>query len=408
MATTSILASRPWKDEDDSQPNVEVANAPDKPPRSPKRGSEALLMFLEIAGKACVGVAPDLEPVHHLETLGEGLSFSVKVHRRKQSGSYVLKVFKYSLVAGQNDAFDQDRFRALMMEAHVLGSRPLHDHENIVTMTEIALAVRSSNPLQISPALVLERAPYGTLESFQHSVSKSQVIWAIRKMLSYDVAAGVKVLHECGVVHGDLKAENVLVFDHPVRGYVAKLGDFGSAVILPIDVSASYRARLSAYTPPWNAPEATSYLAPDQLPRTDVYSLGILIWRILVHRDPFLLFDLPLDPDTRLGQKSRILAASNIAGLIPYFIEQEVGFLDADEILLLAQIFANTINVDPGVRSLDRLIKLLLLHSGRMITATSESMRLTPFIDNLTNVLIQVLRLSPKSEANSELSSASS
>jgi serine/threonine protein kinase len=204
------------------------------------------------------------------------------------------------------------------------------------------------------------------LDSFQQSVTKSQVSWAIRKMLSYDVAAGVKVLHECGVVHGDLKAENVLVFDHPVRGYVAKLSDFGSAVILPTDVSTLRRVRLSAYTPPWSAPEATSYVAPDELPQTDVYSLGLLIWRILVHRDPFLLFDIPLDPDTRLEQKRRILAASNIAGLIPCFIEQEVGFLDADEILLLAQIFANTINVNPGVRSLDGVIKLLLLHSGRL------------------------------------------
>ena len=367
MATTSILASRPWEDEDESHPNVDAANTLEEPPYSSKRSSEALLRFLEIANKACVGVATELEPVHHQETLGEGLSFSVKAHFRKQSGSFVLKVFKHSLGVEENAIFDQDRVRALMMEAHVLGSRPLHDHENIVTMTEIVFAVRSSNPLQISPALVLERAPHGTLSSFQQSVSKVHVSWATRKMLCYDVAAGIKVLHECGVVHGDLKAENVLIFDHPVRGYVAKLSDFGSAVILPTNVSASHRVRLSAYTPPWSAPEATRYIVPDELPQTDVYSLGLLIWRILVHRNPFLTFDLALDPDIQLEQKRRILATPNISGLIPCFIEDEIGFLDADEILLLTQIFASTINVSPGLRSLDLILKLLLLHNGRQI-----------------------------------------
>jgi hypothetical protein len=43
-----------------------------------------------------------------------------------------------------------------------------------------------------------------------------------------------------------------------------------------------------------------------------------------------------------------------------------------------------------------------------MITATSESLRLTPLTDNLADVLILVLPLSPKSEANFELGSASS
>jgi len=364
MAASSILASRQWGDDDTSFANSDAANTPEEPSYQKKR-SEALLLFLEVVGAGCVGVATDLEPVHHLETLGEGLSFSVKVHTRRGSGKFVLKVFKHRLVVGENAAFHQDRFTALMMEAYVLGHRPLHDHENIVTMTEINMAIRSSTPLQISPALCLERAPHGTLDSFEQSVSKSQVSWAMRKMLCYDVAAGVKALHECGVVHGDLKAENVLIFDHPVRGYIAKISDFGSAAILPTDESQPQRIRLSAFTPPWNAPEATSYMAPSELPLTDVYSLGLLMWRILVHRDPFLLFDIPLDPDLRLERKGTILAVSNIAGLIPCFIEEEVGFLDAEEILLLVRIFAHTVNVDPKTRSLDRVLELLEQHSGR-------------------------------------------
>jgi hypothetical protein len=89
------------------------------------------------------------------------------------------------------------------------------------------------------------------------------------------------------------------------------------------------------------------------------------MWRILVHRDPFLLFDIPLDPELQLERKGTILALSNIAGLIPCFIEEDVGFLDAKEILLLVRIFAHTVSVDPKTRSLDRVLELLEQHSGR-------------------------------------------
>ncbi|KAH7085286.1 hypothetical protein BKA63DRAFT_14064 [Paraphoma chrysanthemicola] len=391
MAASSILASRRWTEDSTSYATSNAAEPPGEYSYQRKR-SEALLLLLEIVGAGCVGVATDLEPVHHLDTLGEGLSFSVKVHVRKRSGDFVLKVFKHSLVVGDNADFDQDQFTALIMEAYVLGHKPLHDHENIVTMTEINMAIRSSNPLQIAPALCLERAPHGTLDSFQQVVSKSQVNWAMRKMLCYDVAAGLKALHECGIVHGDVKAENVLIFDHPVRGYVAKISDFGSAVIMPDGESQPRKIRLPAYTPPWNAPEATSYMTPSELPLTDVYSLGLLMWRILVHRDPFLLFDIPLDPELQLERKGTILALPNISGLIPCFIEEDVGFLDAKEILLLVRIFAHTISVDPKTRSLDRVLELLEEHSRRLqhsatnATPNSESLRLAALPDKLHDV----------------------
>lgn len=76
----------------------------------------------------------------------------------------------------------------------------------------------------------MEYADQGTLvDYFDH---EPDLPFSTRKMLCADVANGLLALHCCGIVHGDLKLENVLVFsvdeDFPVR---AKLSDFGAALL---------------------------------------------------------------------------------------------------------------------------------------------------------------------------------
>ena len=43
------------------------------------------------------------------------------------------------------------------------------------------------------------------------------------------VASGVRHMHAQGFGHGDLKPENVLLFDEGKEGVVAKVADFGMA-----------------------------------------------------------------------------------------------------------------------------------------------------------------------------------
>lgn len=49
-----------------------------------------------------------------------------------------------------------------------------------------------------------------------------------------DVARALRYLHECGVVHGDIKPANVLLKADPscVVGFCAKLSDFGLSKVL--------------------------------------------------------------------------------------------------------------------------------------------------------------------------------
>jgi serine/threonine protein kinase len=54
-----------------------------------------------------------------------------------------------------------------------------------------------------------------------------------------DVAAGLDYLHSIGVVHGDLKAANVLMKSNAsdTRGYVCKITDFGLSRVLDLQAT---------------------------------------------------------------------------------------------------------------------------------------------------------------------------
>ncbi len=64
------------------------------------------------------------------------------------------------------------------------------------------------------------------------------------------VGCGLSILHEFQICHGDLKIQNVLVFNAKDGGYVAKLADFGMSIL-----SHEREIRHSFGTPLLNAPE---------------------------------------------------------------------------------------------------------------------------------------------------------
>ncbi len=102
-----------------------------------------------------------------------------------------------------------------------------------------------------------------------------------RIALVRDVCEGVQAAHKIGLVHRDLKASNVLVVetDSGLHPYVV---DFGLA--REVGIGGATVTAAAAGTPWYMAPEQVTGAAVDR--RADIYSLGVLLYRLLADRYP--------------------------------------------------------------------------------------------------------------------------
>jgi tetratricopeptide (TPR) repeat protein len=91
-----------------------------------------------------------------------------------------------------------------------------------------------------------------------------------------DLCRALSAVHTAGLVHGDVKAQNVM---RDARDGRLVLMDFGSG--RPVGGGP----RHVGGTPLYTAPEVLAGLAPDG--RSDIYSLGVLLFHLLTNRYPF-------------------------------------------------------------------------------------------------------------------------
>jgi len=96
------------------------------------------------------------------------------------------------------------------------------------------------------------------------------------------VAAALAHSHELGVIHADVKAENVLCVSDDQSQWNIKLLDFGTAQIATRSNAIDQQI---AGTPAYMAPERISGQPPH--PSNDIYALGVLLYEMLTGITPF-------------------------------------------------------------------------------------------------------------------------
>ncbi|OIW24412.1 kinase-like protein [Coniochaeta ligniaria NRRL 30616] len=196
-------------------------------------------------------------------------------------------------------------FISVIREVRVLTHPKLRDHGCLVSA--IGWGWTDGGTSGTVPYLVMQYSDRGSLAYFskQRSVTVGE-----RHLLALDVAMGLRALHDCNIVHGDVKPENVLVYDSMHREYanedelpfaerpfVAKLADFGCAIFeKDLDIQDEYYLG----TPKYNAPEISGLLRDDakvdhklpskfeQFKAADCYSFGLLLWETVKKGDSFV------------------------------------------------------------------------------------------------------------------------
>jgi len=112
-----------------------------------------------------------------------------------------------------------------------------------------------------------------------------------RVALLMKLADAVQHAHDRGVIHRDLKPANVLI----AEGGQPKVLDFGIARATGVDVQ-----RITTHTAHGQLMGTLAYMSPEQLrgrssevdTRSDVYALGVLLYRLLTDRLPFDVVNL--------------------------------------------------------------------------------------------------------------------
>ncbi|KAG8687338.1 hypothetical protein FRC08_012043, partial [Ceratobasidium sp. 394] len=100
--------------------------------------------------------------------------------------------------------------------------------------------------------------------------------------MSVHVCKGLVYLHSTGLVHGDLKGQNVLVSDQGVP----MITDFGNAVLQQGTLQFTETMNAPQFTPRWTAPELLDD-GPKQSQEADVYALGMTILEIITGKVPY-------------------------------------------------------------------------------------------------------------------------
>jgi serine/threonine protein kinase len=210
-----------------------------------------------------------------IETIGSGATSRVDKARDSVIGRTVaLKTF----VQGFGSRDLQQQF---LREAQIVGGL---SHPNIVALYDVG-----TNQ---------DGKPYFVMEYVQGKTLDSALLSAplpLQRLARWggDLATALSQAHRASVVHGDVKPENILVtLDDQI-----KLGDFGIARLVT-HVSAS--GNLMG-TPAYLSPEQILGKAQDS--RTDIFSLGIVLYQMATGFRPF-------DGDSVTAVCSQIISSS--------------------------------------------------------------------------------------------------
>ncbi|HEY7411582.1 MAG TPA: protein kinase [Vicinamibacteria bacterium] len=195
-----------------------------------------------------------------MSVLGEGGMGSVfRAHDRELDEEVALKALK-------TDGHREGTQGAEILKQEIKLARMI-THPNVVRVHDFGES-------EGSRYLTMEYIPGTTLREMLSERGALELVPAMQ--IAKQICRGLDAIHRAGIIHGDLKPQNVMV----TGGGVAKLMDFGVA-----RQAAKAEAGAVAGTPRYMSPEQAR--GGELNERSDIYSAGVVMFEMFTGRCPF-------------------------------------------------------------------------------------------------------------------------
>lgn len=220
-----------------------------------------------------------------LQKMGEGAygKVSLCMHKRYKYVVVIKMIFKERILV---DTWVRDRkLGTIPSEIQIMATLNKHPHQNILQLLDF---FEDDSYYYIETPVHGES---GCIDLFDLIEFKPAITELEIKLIFKQVAAGIKHLHDHGIVHRDIKDENMIV---DANGFV-KLIDFGSAAYVksgPFDVFVG--------TIDYAAPEVLGGNPYEGKPQ-DIWAIGILLYTLVFKENPFYNIDEIMESELRLN-----------------------------------------------------------------------------------------------------------